>query len=133
MKNLPIKIKKTLCLKYQQTLKTTEFIFKERKIMYQTIIKHQTNKQSIKVIVSACLRWNGATKPFFVTGCGVKVNARTYKRQKELLPAVQCLCKHKTWSFVQENEPSHCSNLEQNFLQESLSSLFIKTHKWPPS
>ena len=26
---------------------------------------HQKNKQSIKVMVSACLTWNGATKPFF--------------------------------------------------------------------
>ena len=26
---------------------------------------HQKKKQSIKVMVSACLTWNGATKPFF--------------------------------------------------------------------
>ena len=46
---------------------------------------HQTNKQSIKVMVSACLTWNRATKP-----CEVKTNAKTYERrlQKELLPAV---------------------------------------------
>ena len=41
---------------------------------------HQKNKQSIKVMVSACLTWNGATKPFFVNGCGVKMNAKTYKQ-----------------------------------------------------
>ena len=28
------------------------------------------NKQSIKVMASAWLTWNGATKPFFVNGCG---------------------------------------------------------------
>ena len=46
---------------------------------------HQTNKQSIKVMASACLTWNRATKP-----CEVKTNAKTYERrlQKELLPAV---------------------------------------------
>ena len=46
---------------------------------------HQTNKQSIKVMVSACLTWNRATKP-----CEVKTDAKTYQRrlQKELLPAV---------------------------------------------
>ena len=38
MKNLPIKIKKTLRLKYRQTFKTTEFILKERKTRYQTRI-----------------------------------------------------------------------------------------------
>ena len=35
---------------------------------------HQTNKQSIKVMVSACLTWNGATK-----SCEMKTNAKTYE------------------------------------------------------
>ena len=35
---------------------------------------HQLNKQSVKVMVSACITWNGVTKPFFVTGKGLKVN-----------------------------------------------------------
>ena len=64
---------------------------------------HRTNKQSIRVMISACLTWNGATKPFFVNGCGVKVNAQTYKQhlQKELLSAVQRLYLHKNWIPVQ--------------------------------
>ena len=51
---------------------------------------YQTTKQSIKVMGSAYLTWNGATKPFFVNSYGVKVNAETYKRhlQKVVLPAV---------------------------------------------
>ena len=36
---------------------------------------YQTNKQSIKVMVSPSLTWSEATKPFFVNGCEVKVNA----------------------------------------------------------
>ena len=36
---------------------------------------HQTNKQSIKVIVLAYLTWNGASKPFFVNRFAVNVNA----------------------------------------------------------
>ena len=86
-------------------------------------IFHQTNKQSIKLMVSACLTWNRATKPFFVNGCEVKVNAQTYKRhlQKELLPAVQRLYKHKNWIFVQDNELSHRSNPVQDFIQETLN------------
>ena len=86
-------------------------------------------------MVSPCLTWNGATKPFFVNGCGVKMNAKTHKRhlQKELLPAVQPLYKHKNWIFVQDNAPSNRSNFAQDFLQETLNSHFIKTHEWPPS
>ena len=96
---------------------------------------HQKDKQSIKVMVSACLLWNGATKPFFVNGCGVKMNAKTYKLhlQKELLSDAQHLYKHKNWIFVQDNVPSHRSNIVQDSLQETLNSRFIKTHEWPPS
>ena len=39
---------------------------------------HQKNKQSIKVTVSACLTWNGATKPFFVNGSWVKMNPKRH-------------------------------------------------------
>ena len=51
---------------------------------------------------------------------------------RKLLPAVQRLCKHKHWIFVQDNAPSHRSNLVQDFSQEILNSRFIKTHEWPP-
>ena len=106
------------------------FIGKKDQVPYENLL-HQTNKQSIKVMVSACFIWNGATKPFFVNECGVKVNAKTYKRhlQKELLHAVQRLYKHKNCTFVQDNAPSHRSNLVQDFLQETMNSSFIKTHE----
>ena len=52
---------------------------------------------------------------------------------ERILPAVQRLCKHKNCIFVQDNAPSHRSNLVQDFLQETLNSRFIKTHEWPPS
>ena len=60
---------------------------------------------------------------------------KTYKQhlQKELLPAVQHLYKHKNWTFVQGNAPSHRSNLVQDFLQETFNSRFIKTHEWSSS
>ena len=86
---------------------------------------HQTNKQSIKVIVSACLTWNEATKPFFVNGYEVKMNAKTYKRH--------WLMNIKNWIFLQDNTSSHRQNPIQDFLQETLNSRFIKTHEWPPS
>ena len=44
---------------------------------------HPTNKQSIKVMVSACLTWYGATKPFLVNDKGLKVNSKTYKKHLE--------------------------------------------------
>eukprot|EP00111_Clytia_hemisphaerica_P015309 TCONS_00045177-protein len=49
---------------------------------------HEKNRQSKKVMVSACVTWHGATKPFFVTNNNVKVNAKRYKThlQKYLLP-----------------------------------------------
>ena len=86
---------------------------------------HQTNKQFIKVIVSACLTWNGATKPFFVNGYEVKINAKTYKQHLQI--------NIKNWIFGQDNTSSHRPNPIQDFLQETLNSSFIKPHEWPPS
>ena len=105
---------KDFTLEVSTNIQNSRVYFKEKK--YQVPDKnffHHTNKQSIKVTVSACLTWNGAIQPFFVNGCGVKMNAKTYKRhlQKELLPAVQRFYKHKNCTFVQDNAPSHCSNV----------------------
>ena len=52
------------------------------------------------------------------------MNTKLYRR-----PAVQRLDKHKSWIYVQDNAPSHRSNLVQDFLSETLKSYFIK---WPP-
>ena len=56
---------------------------------------HHANKQSKKVMVSACVTWKGATKPFFVNENGLKVNAKTYKKhlEKQLFPEVDRLMK----------------------------------------
>ena len=61
------------------------------------------------------------------------MNAKAYEQQiqKELSPAVQRLYKRTNWIFVQDNSPSHRSNLVQDILQEALNSRFIKTHEWP--
>ena len=37
---------------------------------------HHANKQSKKAMVSACVTWKGATKPFVVNENGLKVNAK---------------------------------------------------------
>ena len=51
---------------------------------------HHTNRQSKKVMVSACVTWKGAMKPFFVNEKSLKTNCKVYKKysQKELLPEV---------------------------------------------
>ena len=56
---------------------------------------HHANKQSEKIMVSACVTWKGATKPFFVNENGLKVNAKTYKKhlEKQLFPEVDRLMK----------------------------------------
>ena len=62
----------------------------------------------------------------------MKLNAEIYKQhlQKEFLPAVQRIYKHKNWIFIQDNAPSHRLNLVRDFLHETLNSCFIKTHEW---
>ena len=51
----------------------------------------------------------GATKPFFVMGQVVKVNAKSYKRhlEKELIPDIERVVKKKDWVFPQDSAPSH--------------------------
>ena len=96
---------------------------------------HLTNKQSIKVMVSACLTWYGATKPFFVNDKGLKVNSKTYKKhlEKELIPDIERIMKRRNWMFIQNSAPSHRSNLVQDFLTEKIDKRFIKHNEWPPA
>ena len=60
-------------------------------------VVHPTNKQSIKLMASACLTWYGATKPFFVNHKGLKVNSKTYKKhlQKELITDIERIEKRR--------------------------------------
>ena len=85
-------------------------------------------------MVSACVSWNGATKPFFVTGKGVKVNAKSYKRhlEKELIPDIERVVKRKDWVFLQDSAPSHRAHIVQDLLKETLGKRFIKSNEWSP-
>ena len=47
--------------------------------------------------------------------------------QKELLPAVQRLCKHKNWIFLQDNTPQHSSNLVKDFLTRNTQFAFYQS------
>ena len=90
-------------------------------------IVHQLNKQSVKFMVSACITWNGVTKPFFVTGKGLKVNANSYKKhlEKELLLDIERVVVKKDWVFLKDSAPSHRANIVQNMLEEKLGKRFI--------
>lgn len=96
---------------------------------------HRTNRQSKKVMVSACVTWKGATKPFFVNDNGLKVNGKSYKKhlEKTLLPDVDRIMQNDRWIFIQDSAPSHRANIVQDFLKERLCTRFIKSTEWPPS
>ena len=112
-------MKKTLCLKYRQTFKTTEFILKERKSRYQTRIF------SVKKISSPS-KWCEN-----VEWKWMQRHTSDIYRKNFYVPSNAFI--NKNWVFVQDNALSHRSNLVQDFLQEILNSYFIKTHEWPPS
>ena len=66
---------------------------------------HQTNKQSKKVMVLACVTWNGATKPFFLNDKGIKMNSKLSKKhlEKELTPDIERIMNKNDWIFVQDS------------------------------
>ena len=84
-------------------------------------------------MVSVRVTWNGATKPFFVNDKDIKMNSKLYKKhlEKELIPEIEQTMNRNDWIFVQDSAPSHCSNLVQNFLSETLNKRFIKHNEWP--
>ena len=127
-------MRKTLHLKYRQIFKTTEFILKERKIRYQTRIF------SIKEISSPSkwwyqLVWHGMGQPNHVLLMDVewkwmhRHTSSIYRENFHL--SFNAFINIKT-IFIQDNAPSYCSNLVQDFLQETLNSRFIKVHECPP-
>ena len=81
-------------------------------------------------MVSACVRWKGAKKPFFVSDKGLKVNSKTYKNtwKKRLLREVNRIINNSTWIFIQDSAPSHHPNIIQDFLKEKLCKRFFKIY-----
>ena len=76
---------------------------------------YHTNRQSQKVMVSACVTCKGATKSFFVNDEGLKVNSKTYIKKhlkKELLPEVN--------RIIRDSASSHRANIVQDFLKKKI-------------
>ena len=95
---------------------------------------HETNRQSVKAMVSAALTWHGVTRPIFVNRKGLKVNAANYKKhlKKELFPAIEKVYPRNDWIFIQDGATSHTSNTVQQFLKETIPRRFIRKVQWPP-
>ena len=74
-------------------------------------------------MVSAGISWYGATKPFFVSEKGVKVNGPVYHKhlRTELFPAINKLVKRKDWIFAQDG-----ANIDGK-------NRWISKDEWPPS
>ena len=66
-------------------------------------LSHQTNRESVKVMVSAALVWFGVTKVLFVNKKGLKVKAENYRKHLkiELFPAINKIYPRKDCIFIQ--------------------------------
>ena len=86
-------------------------------------------------MVSACVSWHGATKPFFVSGDGMKVNSLSYKKHldKQLLPEIDHLVNRKDQVYIQDSALSYRSNLVRDYLEEKLKTRFVKLCEWSPA
>ena len=72
--------------------------FEDKDNIQDNRLFHHTNRQSKKVMISACVTWKGAKKPFFVNHKGLKVISKTYKKhlEKELLAKVNRIMNNNT-------------------------------------
>ena len=75
------------------------------KIIFMNRFSHHTNIQSKMEMVSACSKWKGAMKQFFVDDKGLRINSKTYEEylEKELLPDVNRIMNSNTWIFIQDH------------------------------
>ena len=95
---------------------------------------HNTDRQSIKVMVSAAFTWHGVTKPIFVNQQGLKVNAERYCRhlKTELSPEIRKVYPREDWIHMQDGVTLQTSNLVQKFLEETIPRRYVKKKEWPP-
>ena len=90
-------------------------------------LSHQTNRERLKVMVSAAFACLGVAKPLFINKKGLEVNAENY-------------CKHlkksyilwKDLIFIPDDVPLHTSNLVPDFLKKTISRRYNKIDHSPP-
>ncbi|XP_066910471.1 uncharacterized protein [Clytia hemisphaerica] len=75
-----------------------------KKDVRESSLFHETNRQSVKVMISAGLAWHGVTKPIVVGREGIKVNARNYEShlKRKLFPAIKKVYPRDDWIFIQD-------------------------------
>ena len=100
-----------------------------------TRLYHNKNRYSKKLMVSACVTWNGYMRPFFVDPSHQKVNAEYYRRhlKKELFHTCQKFFRHEKYYFMQDGATSHTAAVTQNDLSEKFGRRFIQKEQWPPT
>ena len=95
---------------------------------------HTVNKQSLKLMVSCCVSWNGVTKPFFLDPSKAKVTGKYYAKhvEKDLLPECTRLYPANDFIFAQDGASSHTSKVCQETLKRLCPKRFIEGNQWPP-
>lgn len=96
---------------------------------------HHGNKQSLKLMVSCCVSWNGVTPPFFVDPAKSKVTGELHTKhlRTQLIPACKKLYPQEDFIFLQDGAPSHTSNVCQSYLKDTLGrGMFVTKLEWPP-
>ena len=95
---------------------------------------HPKNRQSLKLMVSAGVSWNGVTKPLFINPQVSKVDSVYYTNylEKILIPSCQELYPNNDFIFMQDGASSHTANICQDFLRRVCSRRFISKSDWPP-
>ena len=82
-------------------------------------------------MASAALTWFRVTKLLFINKKDI-VNTKNYRKhlQKELFPALNKINPQKDWIFIHYGATSHVSNLDQDFLKETIPRCYIKKDQW---
>ena len=97
---------------------------------------HTQNKQSLKVMVSCGVSWQGVTRPYFLETKIAKVNAQSYENhlKKQLLPNIDKLYPNNDYIYAQDGATSHTAGSTQNYLKERLGrGRYLTKLQWPPS
>ena len=106
----------------------------QRKVVPEKNLSHQTNRQSVKRMVSATWTGFGVAKPPLVNKKGLKVNAGNYRKdlKKELFPAIDKVCPSKIeFSFKMVQRPIPVMSFKV-FLKKTILQSYIKKHQWSP-
>ena len=96
----------------------------------------ESDKMSLKLMVSAVISWEGISKSFFVDPQQMKGNAPFYTDHlnNDLFPEIVKMYPNNDVIYVQDGASSHTSNLCQDFCQVEFGTHgFVNKKQWPPA